>query len=180
MAVGLCRPWLAKLMRSSALVGHLYLSCSSHASIAVPLDLFDLASSHIHLEGAIAPDSTSPILPGNGVVTCGQRNPKPALTIGCEGCNRVISLLYDESSIRKRSRIGNAQSRWPTMNGAYRNHPLSPVSGSGVDCVSARTRQENTESSTIVIGKACCLPIQYIDVTRRRSVELDIKISGRV
>jgi len=46
-----------------------------------------------------------------------------------------------------------------------------------VDCVSARTRQENTASSTIIIGKSCCLPIKYIDVTRRRSVEAGIKIS---
>src|SRR4029453_17842296 len=108
------------------LVEHLYLSCSSHASVAAPLNLFDLARSHIYLEGAVAPDSTFPILPGNSVVTCGQRDPKPALIISREGCNRVISLLYDKSSIRTRSRIGNAQSRRPTMNGADRNHPFEP------------------------------------------------------
>src|SRR4030095_13820744 len=159
------------------LVEHLYLSCSSHASVAAPLNLFDLARSHIYLEGAVAPDSTFPILPGNSVVTCGQRDPKPALIISRERCNRVISLLYDKSSIRKRSRIGNAQSRRPTMNGAYRNHPFEPVSGSGVDCVSAKTRQGNTASSTIIIGKACCLPIECIDVTRGRSVEAATKTS---
>jgi hypothetical protein len=101
--VGLRDPWLAKPWGYLLLVGRLYLACSSHASVAIPLNLSDLARSHIHLEGAIAPDST-----------CGQRNPKAALIISCERCNRVISLLYNESSIRKRSRIGNAQSRRPT------------------------------------------------------------------
>src|SRR6266446_7112105 len=114
MALGLRGSWLAKLTPYLPLVGHLYLSCSSHASVAVPLNLFDLARSHIHLEGAIAPDSTFPVLPRNRVVTCSQRNPKPALIISREGCNRVISLVYDESSIRKRSRIGNAQDRKST------------------------------------------------------------------
>ena len=148
MALGLRGSWLAKLITYLPLVGHLYLSCSSHASVAVPLNLFDLAGSHIHLEGAIAPDLTFPVLPRNRVVTCSQRNPKPTLIISREERNRVISLLYDESSIRKRSRIGNAQSRWLTMNEIYRNHSSSPVSGSGVDCVSAKTtRQENTASN---------------------------------
>ena len=95
---------------------YLYLSCSSDASVAVPLNLFDLARGHIHLEGTIAPDSTFPVLPGNGVVAWSQRNPKPPLIVSREGCDRVISLLYLESSIREWLRIGNAQSRWPTMN----------------------------------------------------------------
>ena len=145
MAVGLRGPWLAKPWGYLLLVGRLYLSCSSHASVAVPLNLFDLARSHIHLEGAIAPDSTFPILPGNGVVTCGQRNPKPALIISREGCNRVISLLYNESSIRKRSRIGNAQSRRPTMNGAYRNHPFEP-------CVRVRCSGGFAETGPLLIN----------------------------
>jgi hypothetical protein len=46
-----------------------------------------------------------------------------------------------------------------------------------VDCVPAKTRQENTASSAIIIGKACCLPTKCIDVTRRRSVEAGIKLS---
>src|SRR4029453_5432166 len=126
MAMSLRGPWLRSSWAYPLLIGHLHLSCSPHPSVPVPLNLFDLARSHIHLEGAIAPDSTFPTLPGNGVVTCGQRNPKPALIVSREGCNRVISLLYDERGIRKGSRIGNPQARRPTMNGTYRNPPFEP------------------------------------------------------
>ena len=55
MAWGFLGPWLVKPWGYLLLVGRLYLSCSSHAGVAVPLNLSDLGRSHIHLEGAIAP-----------------------------------------------------------------------------------------------------------------------------
>src|SRR2546430_14613148 len=62
---------------------------SAYTSIAVPLNPCHLACNNIDLEGTKLPDSTFPALPGNGVVTGSQRNPKLAPIVSREGCNRA-------------------------------------------------------------------------------------------
>jgi len=75
---------------------------SLHACVAVPLNLLDLARSYIDLKRAIESDSTLPVFLRNAVMPWRQRNPKPALIVRREGCNREIPLLHVEGSIGKR------------------------------------------------------------------------------
>jgi hypothetical protein len=100
-------PWrkdqIAESPRDLKIVEHFYLAISSYASVAAPLDPFDLARGYIDLEGAIGSDASVPVLPGNSVVTRRQRNPKPALIVGLKGRHGAIFLLYEEFGIRKRS-----------------------------------------------------------------------------
>ena len=97
---------------------------SLHARVAAPLNFVDLTRSNIHLKRAVESHSTLPVFLRNAVTPWRQRNPKPALIVRGERCNRVISLLYDEGRIRQRFRIGNAPSHWPTRDAAEGNHPF--------------------------------------------------------
>src|SRR5262249_54040080 len=94
---------------------------SLHASVAVPLNLFDLTRSYVDRERTIESHSTIPVFLRDGVMPRRQRNPKPALIVCCEGCNREVVLLNDKGSIRKRFRIGNALFHWPTRNAVKKN-----------------------------------------------------------
>ena len=102
-----------------------------HACVAVPLNLFDLTGSYFDRERAIEPDSAIPIFLRYEVMPRRQRNPKLAVIVRCEGCDREIALLYDKGSIRKRFRIGNALFHWPTRNAVQRNRSFQTSSRLG-------------------------------------------------
>ena len=76
---------------------------SLHACVAVPLNLLDLARRYVHLEGAIESNSDFPVFLQNGVMPWRQSNPKSALIVRREGCNREIPFGHDEGSIGQRS-----------------------------------------------------------------------------
>src|SRR5262249_17434231 len=104
---------------------------SLHASVAVPLNLFDLTRSYVNRERTIESHSTIPVFHRNAVMPRRQGNPEPALIVRCEGCNCEITLLYDKGSIRKRFRIGNALFHWPTRNAVQKNRSFETSSRRG-------------------------------------------------
>jgi hypothetical protein len=119
---------MGKAIVLSRLAGD-YLLALSYAGVTCPLDLFDLAGSYIDLKRAVIPDGTFRVFQRNSVVTGRQRNPKAPLIVGIKRGNNTIFLFYDEGRIRKRARIGNAHSRWSTLDGAHGNDSFEPCSG---------------------------------------------------
>lgn len=98
---------------------------SADPRVAVPVNQFHLTRGEVDLEGIVS-HCSFPVLHGNGVVTRGQRNSKPALVVRFEGGHHAILPLDEELGIRERFRIRNALSRGAAMNGTHRDRPLDP------------------------------------------------------
>ena len=113
-------------------------NASTYARVAFPRYPAHLARDNINRKRAEAADAAFLALPGYGVMSGRQRNPKSPLIIRSERRDfRSLFVLHDEGGIRERFRTGSVRSDWPSLSWTKRNHSLDACSRSGL-CLPGR------------------------------------------